>query len=110
MKRRVHRSGEISRLNQSSGFPIVKMGEYFEPEYVDATIDLEAGDRIIFYTDGLVDVRQPFDMMEEDLLELMLRYADRPLSQLHEAINTRIEPFRSDLVDDVSFIILEVEE
>lgn len=106
----VHRSGEISRLNQSSGFPIVKMGEYFEPEYVDATIDLEAGDRIIFYTDGLVDVRQPFDMMEEDLLELMLRYADRPLSQLHEAINARIEPFRSDLVDDVSFIILEVEE
>lgn len=106
----VHRSGEISRLNQSSGFPIVKMADFFQPEYVDATIALEAGDRIIFYTDGLVDKRQPFDMMEEDLLELMLQHVHHPLQDVHQAIMERINPYRSELVDDVSFVIMEVGE
>lgn len=106
----VHRSGEISRLNQSSGFPIIKMGDFFQPEYVDASLDLSPGDRIIFYTDGLVDKRQPFDMMEEDLLEMMLSFVGEPLSELHEAIMNRIDPFRSELVDDVSFFIMEVGE
>ena len=104
----VHRSGEISRLNQSNGFPIVKLGDVYQPEYVDAAIDLAPGDRIIFFTDGLVDKRQPFDMMEEDVLELMLSHVHQPLTRLHEAIMSRIEPHRSQLVDDVSFFIMEV--
>lgn len=106
----VHRSGDISRLNESSGFPIVKMAEFYQPEYIDASIDLKTGDRIIFYTDGLLDPRQPFDLMEEDLLELMLSHVHRPLSELQTALLDKIEPYRSDLIDDVSFFIMEVGE
>ncbi len=51
----VRKSGDAEFLNQSQGFPICQMSEFFTPEYKSAKIDLMPGDRIVFYTDGLID-------------------------------------------------------
>ena len=104
----VRRSGDIIRLNHSSGFPITKMGSVFTPDYIDAKIHLSVGDRVIFYTDGLVDKRQPFRMSEEDVMQRMLEYIDKPLGELQQVITREIDPYRNRLVDDISFFIMEV--
>ncbi len=100
-------TGDLEVLDQSSGFPICKMADFFTPEYFSAQIQLYKGDRIFFYTDGLLDERQGIDLTEEDLKILLLETMDEPLVVLDRALNKRLEPIGDSLVDDISYFMME---
>jgi len=104
----VKRTGEVSYLDGSAGFPICKMSEFFTPEYVSAKLELERGDRVIFYTDGLIDQYKNRTMDEEELIALSKEYSDRPLKEFYGMLKSKIDPLVEDLEDDITYFIMEV--
>ncbi|MCH5671903.1 SpoIIE family protein phosphatase [Streptomyces gilvus] len=72
------------------------------------TVDLDPGDRLVFYTDGLVETRQhPLDERLDALLEL-LDGPDRPLEEVCDMLlRTLHQPDNS---DDVALLIARVQQ
>lgn len=104
----VRQSGDIQELDIPSGFPICKMADFFTPEYFSNRIQLYKGDRVFFYTDGLLDEKQGIDFGEDDLKILLLETLDHPLTSLDRALNRTFEPIKDKLVDDISYFVMEV--
>lgn len=74
-------------------------------------IELAKGDRLILYTDGLVEVFNSLDDMlgVEGLEELILESAQKPIQELKQAILDGVTKWRhGPLSDDVSLVIVEV--
>jgi len=74
-------------------------------------IELAKGDRLILYTDGLVEVFNSLDDMlgVEGLEALILEFAQRPIRELKQAILNGVTAWRhGPLSDDVSLVIVEV--
>ncbi|NLY72767.1 MAG: SpoIIE family protein phosphatase [Tissierellia bacterium] len=103
----VRQSGEIVDLQVDSGFPICKMADFFTPEYFSDTIQLYKGDRIFFYTDGLLDEKQGLSLGIDDLKILLLETLDEPLYVLDRALSRKIEPLKQSLADDISYFVME---
>lgn len=104
----VRENGEIRLLNSESGFPITKLGDFYVPQYKSVNVQLFKGDRILFYTDGLLDERQGINLTSEDLELILLSTMDQPLSVVDEAIYRQIRPVAGDLVDDVTYFLMQV--
>ena len=74
-------------------------------------IELTPGDRLILYTDGLVEVFNNRDEMfgVESLRTLVLESAQRPIEELKHAILNSVTAWsRGPLSDDASLVIVEV--
>ncbi|NHI11275.1 magnesium or manganese-dependent protein [Streptomyces sp. KO7888] len=86
-------------LDLPTGVPLGVGGVAFST----TTVDLEPGDRLVFYTDGLVETRrQPLDERLDALLDL-LEGPDRPLEEVCDLLlRTLHEPENS---DDVALLI-----
>ncbi|MEU6375751.1 SpoIIE family protein phosphatase [Streptomyces sp. NPDC046909] len=86
-------------LDLPTGAPLGVGGVAFST----TTVDLEPGDRLVFYTDGLVETRQhPLDERLDALLEL-LDGPDRPLEEVCDLLlRTLHQPDNS---DDVALLI-----
>lgn len=104
----VRENGEIRLLSAEPGFPISKLGEFYVPEYKSVNVQLFQGDRILFYTDGLLDERQGIDLTLEDLELILLSTLDESLSAADEAIYARIRDTETELVDDISYFLMQV--
>jgi len=104
----VKKSGEWSYLDQSEGFPICKMSQFIVPEYKSAKLLLEKGDRIIFYTDGLIDKAKNGILGEEELIEVMISCKDKNLRLLNKTLKEILRPILNDIDDDVTYFIMEV--
>lgn len=108
----IKNTGEVFELN-SSGFPICKFGDVFMPFYEDETIQLKSGDKILFYTDGLVeDKNLVHDFFNNQNLKDFLRenYSLKS-SELAELLKNNVEKYISNdkkLNDDVTFLFMNV--
>ncbi len=102
------RNGQLRELDDSEGFPICKMGEYYTPEYKSSILKLDKGDRVIFFTDGLVDARKGIDLSVSGLKRIMTHTINKDLSYVYKTINDKIEPYKDSLEDDITYFILEV--
>jgi serine phosphatase RsbU (regulator of sigma subunit) len=74
-------------------------------------IELAPGDRLVLYTDGLVEVfNNRNDMLGvEGLADLVRQSAKRELPEMRQAILDGVATWRhGPLVDDVSLVIVEV--
>jgi PAS domain S-box-containing protein len=89
-------------LELPTGVPLGVGGVAFST----TTVDLAPGDRLVFYTDGLVETRQhPLDERLDALLEL-LEGPDRPLEEVCDLLlRTLHQPDNS---DDVALLIARV--
>jgi phosphoserine phosphatase RsbU/P len=103
-------SNGIPRLINSQNGILGCLSEIAPSESVNE-IELAKGDRLILYTDGLVEVFNSRDDMlgVEGLEALILESAQRPIRELKQAILNGVTTWRhGPLSDDVSLVIVEV--
>jgi serine phosphatase RsbU (regulator of sigma subunit) len=100
-----------TRLIDSQNGILGCLSEIAPSDAVDE-IELAQGDRLIFYTDGLVEVFNNLDDMlgVEGLQSLILGAAHRPIQELKQTILNGVQAWRHGLLaDDVSLVIAEVQ-
>lgn len=102
------RSGEIVPLDQVSGPAI---GLFGGADYSVTGFDLQPGDRLVLYSDGLVDARSPADEgFGHEKLEALLR-AVHPCtsSQLMDIIVSAVDDHMdgADQFDDLTIMVFE---
>ncbi len=99
--------GQLEYLDKSSGFPICNMEDLFVPEYESARIQLYSGDRVLFYTDGLVESSYNPIFSVDELKALLRICKDDSLEELNQRIQSQIMLVEGNLIDDVSYFILQ---
>ena len=104
-------SGEVSEL-PIKGFPICKLLDQQHVDYSDSIINLKAGEKILFYTDGLTDAENSEQEVYSDtkLKTLLQNQKSLNASQLAERISEDVFRFigESKLKDDITYFIMEV--
>lgn len=104
----VRQDGSWEYLDKSQGFPICRLSDFFEPEYTSEFIHLQDGDKLIFYTDGLVDKDKNRILDQDELIQLMIKYCDKPAKTLNRALTDRIGTVAAQLDDDVTYFIMDI--
>lgn len=104
----IRQDGTWEYLDKSQGFPICRLSDFFEPEYTSEFIHLQDGDRLIFYTDGLVDKDKNKIFDQDELVELMLENRDRPVKYVNRMLTDRIGTVAAQLDDDVTYFIMDI--
>jgi len=105
-------SGELVMLD-AKGFSICKLGDYITPSYEEITVELETGDKLFLYTDGLIECRNSInelygqERMETFLKEHYNLNANALKSALRENLFRHIGQI-DNLLDDVTFLILDI--
>lgn len=107
----IHRDGGVSFV-EHQGFPICKFGKDFEPGFTNFTLSLRSGDKMFFYTDGLVDAKNQDGELfgTERLHRLLTRTAKKEPARIVEEILATFEEFvvASPRMDDVHFFVMEI--
>lgn len=99
--RSVHFLGE-------SGFPI---GVLQQVSYDSIEFDFDAGDRLLIYSDGVIETESPVgEFYSEDRLRaLVTEHADRPTPKILQVLEASLRTWRGrdNLTDDVSVLVVE---
>jgi len=108
----IKNTGEILEM-EARGFPICKLGDYFVPFYEDRMIKLEPGDKILFYTDGLVEAKNINGVIygQQNMKNFLNVNHSMKASELDDAIRKNLFQHvgsEGRLMDDVTFLIMEI--
>lgn len=110
---KVENSGEVSEVNVK-GFPICKFIEFHPADYNDSTIKLDYGDKILFYTDGLVENtnREGKSFSEDRLKVILSQNSHKSAEALSETVTRCFFEYTdiNNLKDDITFFIMEVRD
>src|ERR1700693_4128461 len=102
-------NGNLRRLESRNG--ILGCLSEATPSEPSIEVELSPGDRLVLYTDGLVEVFNCLDDMlgVEGLEDLVLQSATRTLADMQKTILDGVAAWRhGPLADDVSLVIVEV--
>ncbi|MHC4761104.1 MAG: PP2C family protein-serine/threonine phosphatase [Planctomycetota bacterium] len=95
---------------ETHSFPI---GVSADAEYTSKTIQLEEGDRLILYTDGVVEALSSRDIPfgEERFLKTLSRNRSNPIEECLDAVMTSMKNWAChvNLRDDLSLIAIEAQ-
>jgi len=101
-------NGEIVELDHSHGLPL---GLYPDKEYFDSRIEIENGDSIILYTDGVTETRDENNFLfgEERFKENVSHLTGQTPAEMVKRIEKSIDVFKGEAaqIDDVSILILK---
>lgn len=108
----IKRTGEVVEMDVK-GFPICKLGDYFVPFYDDREIQLEAGDKILFYSDGLLEAKNIKNEIygQEKMKKFLEQRYSYSADELHKSIINLLYNHigqNGKLMDDVTFLIMEI--
>ena len=99
------RRGEVSELYSTGSFPIGLVGE---ASYTSSTIQLEPGDTLLLYTDGVTEAEDRDRNLFQDtrLKEIFGRHQDSSLETLKDGILSAVEKFTggASQSDDVTLL------
>ena len=104
----IRRTGEYEFLDKSKGFPICQFSDFFTPQYESAKVQLNKGDKVIFYTDGLVDVQKNSLLSEEDLINILLENRNNDIKELNRNIIEKMKNPKQYFEDDITYFIMEI--
>lgn len=97
---------------QMKGFPICKFGGIYPVRYDDSKVKLNKGDRVLFFTDGLVEAENKAReyYSSEWLKNLIMENSSKENSSLADIIAGSVFDFIGDnpLKDDITFFIMSV--
>lgn len=102
------KNGRFELLDKSQGFPICKLSDFFQPEFSSEKIMLEEGDKVIFYTDGLIDKLKNNIIDTEELVELFVNNSSYSAKEINDILVSKINPYKDSLDDDISYFIMEI--
>lgn len=105
-------SGALQLLDVK-GFAICRLGNLLAPVFLDRSIQFAAGDKILFYTDGLVDVedKQGEKFSNQELERLLEKFHFLTGRNLAEKIMDHLfqyAEFTNKIKDDITFILIEI--
>ncbi len=108
----IKKNGELHEVNVK-GFPICKLGDYISPYYENKVIQLETGDKILFYSDGLIEAKNKFGEIygQSRLKDFLKNNHNLNSSDLNTAIKNDFYKHighGSELMDDVTFLTMLV--
>jgi len=108
----IKHSGEIKEM-EVSGFPICKLGKVISPHFEERVIKLEPEDKILFYTDGLVEAENSKGIRytEENLFEIIRKNHALRRSDFCKAIENDFFKYmehRGNPKDDVTLLVMDV--
>jgi serine phosphatase RsbU (regulator of sigma subunit) len=111
----VHRlKGEVEILKNADGKSRPALGLFAESVYPTASCELNAGDLMMLFTDGLYEVEgQKGEQFSQDLLlEAVRKHAALHCSDIFTAILAEIQQFsgNKEFSDDVCLVGMEVSE
>jgi serine phosphatase RsbU (regulator of sigma subunit) len=96
---------------EGDSFPL---GILDDPDYQETNIELKAGDKIMFYTDGIVEAMNAKEEMFgfERLLEIMQQAGDKDATTLLNETIDSVNAFAGNVAqhDDLTIIVLGVAE
>lgn len=102
------KTGEIIPLNTEGFF----VGIFNESRFDDKDVFLEPGDRILFYSDGITQARNPKhgEYGEERLIEIYKKGKNMSISDLLNKIFDEVKNFSNHKIDDdVTIAMIEIE-
>jgi predicted permease len=106
---RNHHSGTIEEL--SIGGMIVGMFPF--SQYEEGTVQLQAGDVLLLFTDGVSEAHNPADEEygEERLKELLKTYSDLPAPEMASAMLSELREWMADApqYDDLTFVLMKIQ-
>lgn len=107
---RIRPDGSIQELD-NDGYAICKLGDLLKPKFVNHQILLFPGDKLVLYTDGLIDARN--DAQEEYSIERLkkaiLRHHKWGAEHLSKAIVRDVKSFTGeDPADDITLLAIDV--
>lgn len=105
-------TGEVLELN-TKGFAICKLGEYVTPTYEEREVQLESGDKLFLYSDGLIESRNKNDEFYgqarmKKFLEENHSVGASELKKLLKKNLTEHMGTDTEIMDDITFLIMEV--
>lgn len=104
-------SGSDFKLLRSTGIPISNWVE--NPEYTEVTQKLKSTDRLLFYTDGIIEIKNSSNEQfgEERIVEHLLKTGMKPSRVLSKLVDKAISFSGSsvhDIMDDITIALLEM--
>jgi sigma-B regulation protein RsbU (phosphoserine phosphatase) len=102
----VRADGEVTPVGSAGGL----IGALPDIRLWEETVQLEAGDAIVFYTDGVTEARAGRDQFgEERVAETLSRCAGRPAAEIAEQLERAVIAFGGDEPgDDIAILVLRV--
>jgi PAS domain S-box-containing protein len=100
--------GTVERV----GKPGTLIGLVDDPDIVDVRLDLQPGDSLVFFTDGVPEARSPDGLFgEERLVDLVRRSAGLDAASLAERIEQDVLDYQGhSSSDDLAILVLRVRE
>lgn len=103
----MHSDGTMDFLNQRG--PIIGFGS--ETPIGQSSVQLQAGDRVILYTDGLLESRNPAGdyFGKPRLYDVLKDHHDEPIQAMVDAVYAKIKDFGQQAApdDDISLLAME---
>jgi sigma-B regulation protein RsbU (phosphoserine phosphatase) len=101
-------SGRVEKLDRGG----TVLGLFCDVEYEEGELQLESGDALVAFTDGLVEARNPSgeEFGEERLIQTLLRCARLSAAQIEDQILRTVEDWTAEAEqeDDLTLVILKV--
>jgi sigma-B regulation protein RsbU (phosphoserine phosphatase) len=108
---RIRPDGSIQELD-NDGFAICKLGELIKPKFINHQILLFPGDKLLIYTDGLIDARSREDSRPYSVERLKKAIGHNykwGLNQLLESIKQDVQSYSTDKPpDDITLMAVDV--
>ncbi|EGD48244.1 protein serine/threonine phosphatase [Ruminiclostridium papyrosolvens DSM 2782] len=104
-------SGDDFKLLRARGIPISNWVD--KPEYTEATQKLSPKDRLLFYTDGIIEIKNSSNEQfgEDRIVEHFLRKGLNPSSIISQLVDKALSFSKSsihDIMDDITIALLEM--
>ncbi|WP_303861575.1 MASE3 domain-containing protein [Alkalibaculum bacchi] len=100
------------KVVEHTGFPICKFGEEFCNSFNEYTVQLHKGNKVLFYTDGLIEITNIHgeDFGEARLVKLISKYGHLIPKELSIKITKEIKRFSNGVKpkDDIHYFIVEL--
>jgi sigma-B regulation protein RsbU (phosphoserine phosphatase) len=104
----VRRDGSVETV----GRPGTLIGLVSDPDVCDEIVELQPGDSLVFYTDGVSEARSQAGLFgEERLAELLRTCGSVDAAEIAQRIETDVLAFREGpTADDMAVLVLRVRE